>query len=127
MDVQYWIFGDFVSGSAALASSPLPSDSKALRSEFDIFATSARGSCGVDPGPEPLRIITMSASSMGDWLFGVRKRLVLFPLLMLSTFAMLRFTALTVRGGGTNLAKMRPRKGSPGVIGVFEGIPPSSA
>ena len=119
-----------MSGSAALASSPLPSDSKALRSEFDIFATNARGSCGVDPGPVlvPLRIITLSSSSMGDWLFGVRKRLVLLPplMFMFSTFAMLRFTVLTVRGGGTDLAEVRPRKGSPGVKHVFEGIPPSS-
>ena len=124
MDVRYWIV---VSGSAALASSPLPSDSKVLRSESDIFATSAKGSCGVDPGPVPLRKITVSASPMGDWLYGVRKRLVLSLLLMFSTFIMLRFTAVTVRGGGTYLAFMRPRKGSPAVIGVFEGMAPSSA
>ena len=126
MDVPYWISGDVVSGSA-LASPPLPSDSNALRSESDIFATSARGSCGVDPGPVPLRILIFSASSMGDWLFGVRKRLVLSPPLMFSTFEMLRFTALTVRGGGTDLALIRPRNGSLGVTGVFNGIPPSSA
>ena len=41
IDVQYWISG---AASAELASPPLPSDSKALRSESDIFATSARGS-----------------------------------------------------------------------------------
>ena len=130
MDVQYRISGSVVSCSAELASPPLPSDSsKALRSESDIFkfTTSARGSCGVDPRPVPLRIVILSASSMGDWLYGVRKRLVLSRSLMSSTFAMLRFTALTVRGGGTYLALMRPRKGSPGVTGVFERIAPSSA
>ena len=53
MDVQYQISGGIASSSesAALASPSLPSDSKALRSVFDIFATRARGSCGVDPGP----------------------------------------------------------------------------
>ena len=55
-----------VSGSAALASPPLPPDSKALRSESDIFATRARGFCGVDPGPVRLRIATLSVSPMGD-------------------------------------------------------------
>ena len=50
MDILYRISGDVVSGSAVLASPYLPSDSKALCSDFDIFATSARGSCGVDPG-----------------------------------------------------------------------------
>ena len=62
------IFWIVVSGSAALARPPLLLDSKALRSEFDIFATSARGSCRVDPGPVPLRMVTLSASSMGVWL-----------------------------------------------------------
>jgi hypothetical protein len=81
---------------AALASPLLSPDSKALRSESDIFATSARGSCGVEPGPVRLRIVTLSASAMGDWLYGVRKRLVLVGSLMSSTFAMLRFTVLTV-------------------------------
>ena len=108
-DVRYWILGGVVSGSAALASSPLPSDSKALRSESDIFATRARGSCGVDPGPVPLRIITFSASPMGDSLYGVRKRLVLSPSLMFSTVAMPHFTVSTFRGGGTDLALIRPR------------------
>jgi hypothetical protein len=126
-DVRYWISEDVVSDSAALASPPLPSDSKALRSESDIFATSARGSCGVDPGPVPLRIITLSASPMGDSLYGVRKRLVLSPSLMFSSVAMVHFTVSTIRGGGTDLALIRPRKGSPGVTGVFEGIAPSSA
>ena len=51
MDVRYRISGAVVSDSAALASPPLPPDSKALRSECDIFATMARGSCSVDPGP----------------------------------------------------------------------------
>ena len=124
MDIRYWISGDGVSGSAALASPPLPSDSKTLRSESDIFVTNARGSCGLDPGPVPLRIITLSVSSMGDSLYGERKRLVLSSPLMFSTFLMLRFTDLTMRGGGT---LMRPRNESPGVTGVFEGIPPSSA
>ena len=98
-----------------------------LRSESDIFATSARGVCGVDPGPVPLRIVTFSASSRGDLLYVVRKRLVFSWSLMFSTFVMLRFTALTVRGGGTDLTLMRPRKGSLGETGVFEGIAPSSA
>ena len=125
MNVRYWIFE---SGSAALVSSPLPSDSKALRSESDIIATSARGSCWVDPGPVPLRIVTFSASSMCDWLYGVRKRVVLSRSLMFSTFPMLRFTVWAVRGGGTDPTLMRPRKGSPtGAKGVFEGIAPSSA
>ena len=104
MDVQYRISDDDVSSSAVLASPLLPSDSKALRSESDIFATSARGSCGVDPGPILLRILTFSAPSMGDSLYSVRKRVVLERSLMFSTFAMLRFTVSAVRGGGTDLA-----------------------
>ena len=123
MDIRYWTSGDVVSGSAALASPPLPSDSKARRSESDIFATSARGSCGVDPGPVPMRIINLSASPMGDWLYGVRKRVAFSRSLVFSTFAILRFTALTVRGGGTDIALMCPRNGSPGATGVFKGIP----
>ena len=126
MDVRYRISGCFVSDSA-LESPPLSPDSKALRSESDIFATSARGSCGVDPGPVLLRIVTLSASPMGDSLYGVRKRLVLSRSLMFSTFAMLHFTASMVRGGGTDLTLMRPRKGSLGATDVFEGIAPSSA
>ena len=51
---------------------PLPLDSKALGSKSVIFATSARGSCSVDLGPVPLRIVTFSVSTMGDWLCGVR-------------------------------------------------------
>ena len=129
MDVPYRISGDVesVSVALALASPPLlsSSDSKALRSESDIFATSTKGSCGVDPGPVPLRIVTFSASSMGDWLYGVRK-IVVFVHLMFSTSVMLRFTFLPVRGGGTDLALMRARKGSPEVIGVFKGIALSS-
>ena len=72
MDVQYQIpdTEGVVLGSAT--SPTLPSDSIALRSESDIFATSARGSCAVDPGPVPLRIVTFSVSSMGDSLYGVR-------------------------------------------------------
>ena len=93
MDVRYWIV---VSGSAELASPPLPLDSKALRSESDIFAIRARGSCGVDPGPVRLRILTLSASLMGDWLYGVRKRLVLVGSLMSSILAILRFIVLAV-------------------------------
>ena len=129
MDVPYLISGDVVSGSAVLASPYLPSDSKALRSDFDIFATSARGSCGVDPGsvlPIRLRIISLSASSKGDRLYCVGKRLMLSTFLMFSIFAMLRFTFLAVRGAGTDSTLMRPRNGSPVVIGVFEGIAPSS-
>ena len=72
MDVQYRISAEVVSGPVALASPPLPSASKALRSESDIFATSARGSCGVDPGPVPLSIVILLASSIGDSLNGVR-------------------------------------------------------
>ena len=120
MDVQYWIV---VSGSATLTRPPLLLDSKALRPEFDIFAASARGSCGVDPGPVPLRIVSVSASSMGVWLNGERKRVVLSRSLMFSSFAML---CLTVREGSTDLDLMRPRKGSP-VTGFFERIAPSSA
>ena len=115
-----------VSGSAALAT-PLLSDSKALRSESDIFATSARGSCGEDPGPVPLRTIILSASPMGDSLCGVRKRLALSPSLMFSSVAMLHFTVLAMRGGGTDMTLMRPRKGSPAATGVFDGILPFSA
>ena len=68
MDVRYRIFGDVVSlaGSAALAGPPLPLDSKALRSESDIFATRAKGSCGVDPGPVRLRMVILTALPMGD-------------------------------------------------------------
>ena len=128
MEVPYRISEDDVSVSlaAALASPLLPSDSKARRSESDIFATSATGSRGVDPGQVPLTIVTFSASPMGDSLYVVRKRLV-FVHLMFSTSAMLFFTPLTVRGGGTDLAFMRPKKGSPAVTGVLEGIALSSA
>ena len=115
MDIPYRIPGHVASGSAALACPTLPSDSnlKALRSGSDIFATSASGSCGVVPGPVPLRIVVgFSASSMGDLLYDVRKRVVLSRSLMFSDFAMQSFTALTVRGGGTDLTLMRPRKGS---------------
>ena len=126
--LKYRISGGFVSGSAALISSPLPLDSKALRSESDIFATRAKGSCGVDPGPVHLRIATLSVSSMGDWLYGVWKRIVFVMFLMFSIFAMQHFTALAVGGwgGGTDLAMICPKKGSPRA-GVFKGIAPSSA
>ena len=127
MDVQYRISASVVSGPVALACPPLPSDSKAHRSESDILATSAKGSCGVDPGPVPLRVINLSASPMGDWLYGVKKRLQLVLSLMFSTFAMLHLTTFALRGGGTDLTLIRPRKGSLGVTGVFEGILPSSA
>ena len=101
MDVRYRIPGGVVPGSAALATAALLPDSKSLLSESDIFATSARGSCGVDPGPVPLRNISLSASFMGDWLYDVRKRLVLPRSSMFFKFSMQRFTSLTVRGGGT--------------------------
>ena len=127
MDVHNRIPGGVVSGSAALASPPLLPDSRSLRSESDILTTRARGSCDVDPGPVPLRIVTLSASSIGDWLYDVRKRLVLSRFSMFSIFAMHRFTVLAVRGGGTDVYLMRPRKGSPGDTGVFEGSAPSSA
>ena len=78
----------------------------------------------MDPGPVPS---TFSVSSIGDWLHGVRKRVVLLRSMMFSTFAMLCFTVLAVRGGGTDITLMRPTKGSLGAIGVFEGIAPSSA
>jgi hypothetical protein len=45
MDVRYRISGRFVS-DPALVSPPLLPDSKVLRSESEIFATSARGSWG---------------------------------------------------------------------------------
>ena len=88
----------------------------------DSIITNARGSSGVDPW-----VVTMSASSMGDWLNGERKRLVLSRSLMFSTFAMLCFTALAVRGGGTDLSLMRPKIGSPwpGATGAFEETAPS--
>ena len=96
MDVQYRISEGVVSDSTALESPPHPPAFKALRSESEIFATRARGSCGVDPGPVRLRIATLSASSMDDWLYGVRKRLVLVRSSMSSTLAMLCFIALAV-------------------------------
>ena len=80
----------------------------------------------MDPGPVRLKIAILSGSPMGDWLYGVRKRVV-FAHLMFSTSAMPPFTPLTLRGGGTDLALMRPRKGSPAVTGVLEGIALSSA
>ena len=95
MDARYLISGDAVLliGSA---SPPLSPDSRALLSESDIFATSAKGSCGVDPGQVRFRIATLSAPPMGDWLYGVRKRLELVGSLMSSTFAILSFIVLTV-------------------------------
>ena len=89
MDVRYRISRgvEVVSGSSAT------SDSNALRLEF---ATKARGSCGVDPMPLRLRIVTLSVSRMGDWLYGVRKRLVFVMSLMSSTFAILHLTVMTV-------------------------------
>ena len=125
MDVPYRIPVRVLSGSAALASPALPS---ALRSGSDTSATSASGSCGVVPGPLPSRIVVIfSASSIGDLLYDVRKRLVPPRSLIFSDFAMQRFTVLAVRGGGTDPALMRPMKASPGVKDVFEGIAPSSA
>ena len=98
MDVLYRMPEGVASGSSALASPPLLPDSKTLRSESDNFATSARGSCGVDPGPVRLRIVNLSASPMGNWLYGVRKRLMLVGSfkLMSSAFAILSFIALTL-------------------------------
>ena len=122
MDVQYWIVAV---GSAA---TPFLLDSKALRSESDIFATRARGSCGVDPGrPVPLRIVIISASSIGVWLYGVRKRVVLSRSLMFSTFAILHFKTLIVWGADTDFVLIRATKGLPGATGFFEGRAPSSA
>ena len=67
MDPPYRIFEGVALGSAEFASPTLPSDSKMLRSESDIFATSASGSGGVDLGPVPLRIVAIfSSSSMDD-------------------------------------------------------------
>ena len=84
MDIPY-LPGDVVSGSVAFAS-PTLLDSNSLLSESGIFATSARGYSGVDPGPAPL--VSLSVLSIGDWLYGVRKRLVLSRSLMSSHFAM---------------------------------------
>ena len=95
MDARYLISGDVILASA---SPSLPPDSKTLRSESDIFATSARASCGVEPGLVRLRIATLSASPMGDWLYGVRKRLMFVGSLKLmsSALAILSFIVLTV-------------------------------
>jgi hypothetical protein len=109
------------------ACSPLPSDSKAFRSESESFATRATGSCGMDPIPVCWRMATLRFSSMGDWLDGVRKSLVRVWSSKFSAFARRRFTDFTTRGGGTDVALTRPRKGSPGVTAVFEGMIPSSA
>ena len=128
MDVRQ-ISAGVVSGSPALSSlSPDFDERLPLARESEIFATKARGSCGVDPGPARVRIETLSASFRGDLLYGESKRLGLVRSLMFSTFAMVRFTACTVSrlGGGTDLALMRPRKGSPGA-GVFELVGPSSS
>jgi hypothetical protein len=80
MGVQYLVFGaEVVLGLIVVRILPImPStmDSKALRSESRNFVTKARGSCGKDPGPVWLRIVTFPASSIGDWLYGVRKRLL---------------------------------------------------
>ena len=86
MDVRYRTSRGVVLVSAT-------SDSNILRSEL---ATKARGSCGVDPRPLLRLRITLSVSSMGDWLYGVRKRLVFVGSLMFSFFAMLHLTVLTV-------------------------------
>jgi hypothetical protein len=96
MDVRCRISDGVVSSSSALANPVLPSDSKALRSESDIFETRARGSCGVDLRPVRLSISTLSALPMGDSLYGERKRIVFVRSLMFSTFAMVCFTALVV-------------------------------
>ena len=91
MDVRYRISeSGVVSGSAAPSSPLLPPGSKALSG---IIATKARGSCGVDPGPARFRIVTLSVSPMGDWLYGVRNRLVFVRSLMFSNFAMVHFIA----------------------------------
>jgi hypothetical protein len=77
MGVQYRVFEEVVLvASSEILVRLFLSDSKTLRSEFVSFASRAKGSCGNDPGPEWLRIVTLSVSSMGDWLDGVRKRLV---------------------------------------------------
>jgi hypothetical protein len=60
---------------------------------------------------------------MGDWLNGERKRLELSKSLIFSTFAMMRFIVLALRGGGTDRTLMRPKKGP---AGVCEGTAPSS-
>ena len=51
----------------------------------------------------------------------------MFIHVMFSASAMQPFTALTVLGGGTDLALMRPTKGSPAVTGIFDGMALSSA
>ena len=96
MDAPYRISGGVVPASAALASPPLLPDSKLRLSDSDIVVTSDRGSCAVDPGPVPLTIVIFSTSSIGAWLYGERKRLVLSRSLRFSTFAMLRLTVLVM-------------------------------
>ena len=112
MNVRYWISEDvLLSGSAEFSGLSIPPDSKARRvesgmdvpsdskmrrSESKISATKARGSCGVDPGPARLRIVSLSASRIGNLLYGEMKRLVLARSLILSIFAMVRFTAPAV-------------------------------
>jgi hypothetical protein len=108
--------------SVAPESPPL---SPALGSESVNFATNARGFSGVHPGSVRLRIVTMSASPMGDWLNGERKRLELSKSLIFSTFAMMRFIVLALRGGGTDRTLMHPKK-LEGPTGVCEGTAPSS-
>ena len=99
MDVRYRISESGVvsgTGTAALSTPPLPSDSKELP---NMSATKARGSCGVDPGPLAMRLraVILSVSSMGDRLYGVRKRrMFVVWSLMFSAFAMLSFMALAV-------------------------------
>ena len=103
MDVRYRISESVVvtgTRTAALSSPPL----RALPLDFKLFkiqvsATKARGSCGVDPGPLAIRLraVILSVSSMGDRLYGVRKRLMfVLRSLMFSAFAMLSFIALAV-------------------------------
>jgi hypothetical protein len=124
------VFGGVVLGSTVrvlpnMPPSPNP-DPKALRSESASFATRARGSCGNNPGPVWSRIVTFPALSIGDWLYGVRKRVQRVRWLIFSDFPRQRFKEFTLCGGGTDLALIRPKKGS-SVANVFEGIAPSSA
>ena len=65
MDPPYLISGDVAPGSTALVIPLLPFESKVLLSssvcDIRVFVvTSARGSCGVDPGPVPVRLRIIS-------------------------------------------------------------------
>src|ERR1700735_2418216 len=99
---------------------------KVFLSDSDDLTTSAIGSCGIEPGPEPFNSDRRCPSSIGVWLEVERYKLVCRWLTMLSTLDRQRFRELTVCGGATDLAKIRARYGSPAFKGVLEGMAPSS-